>query len=290
MQTKPRHTALLRSFVSGAKLVFAPPPNGFKTNQPTACANPAQPAERKDGSDNSLKTLMNIQDQLIESHLLFAMLRARRRHQGAMESAKGNNHFASPAGSCGIREDSGGMADPEGDYKRALRQLHDFVSMKIVPADLSEIDSAAQPPLMDLNVSDSNHDQTEAKMAIEELLIEQIGFEMLSAFFGSRQTPGRRVGPDNRRRDHRIDAKHSPALLSDGERFRVPVVILNVSRTGLGVSTELELPIDNTVLIELDNDYKIFGTVRYCLPEDSGAGYSAGIRISNIRTGAGPEV
>lgn len=217
------------------------------------------------------------------------MLRARKQHQRAREIATSHKDSASPTDSPGIREDSGETADLERAYKRALRQLHDFVLLKAIPEDLSNSDSGASPPLEDSNRSDSNHDLTETKMAIEELLIEQVGFEMLSTFFGSRETPVRGVGP-NRQRDHRIDAQRSPALLSDGERFQVPVAILNVSRTGLGVSTEIELPIDNTVLIELNDDYKILGTVMYCRAEESGARYSAGIRISNIKTGEGTEV
>jgi hypothetical protein len=219
------------------------------------------------------------QHRAIESYLLSAMLWTRKQYQNAVESGAGFSDYAHAADNNANGNGAGKTAELEAAYKRALREFNDFVLNKTVPEDLSGIDSGTSPVLAELNKADSNGRQPGAEATAGELA----GFDMLASFPGSWQTLDRRLGRRDRRRDRRIDTQLSPALLSVGQRYRVPVLIRDVSRAGLGISTELELPVDTTVLIELNDDYKIFGKVVHCRAEESGARYSAGIRIFKIR-------
>lgn len=228
--------------------------------------------------------------EVIESHLLLAMLQARKRYQKVVEGGAGIGDFAYAAESDAICSGPENKDALEGAYKSALRQFHDFVLKRTAPEDLPIIGLRSSPESELLSESNSNHDRLRTKATTDELLIEEIGFDMLSQFLGSQPALDRRVELRNRRSEQRIDAQRSPALLSDGERSRVPIVILDVSRGGLGISTEIQLQTDDTVLIELNDHYKIVGKVKYCRTSNSGVRYSAGIQISKIRTDQGREI
>jgi hypothetical protein len=160
--------------------------------------------------------------EAIESHLLLAMLQARKRYQKAVENGTGLGDFAYAADSDTICSDPEKKVALEGAYKNALCQFHDFVLKKTAPEDLPITDIRSSPESELLSESNSNRDRLRAKAATDELLIAEIGFDMLSPFLGSRPALDRRVRSRNRRSEQRIDAQRSPALLSDGERFRVP--------------------------------------------------------------------
>jgi hypothetical protein len=166
------------------------------------------------------------QDQAIESYLLSAMLRTRKQYYNAVDSGAGLSDYGQAADNNAICDGAVKTAALEAAYKRALREFNDFVLKKTVPENLSDVDSGTSPVLAELNKADSNGHQPRTEATAGELA----GFDMPASFLGSRQALDRRLGPRDRRRDRRVDTQLSPALLSVGQRYRVPVLIRDVSR------------------------------------------------------------
>jgi hypothetical protein len=83
-----------------------------------------------------------------------------------------------------------------------------------------------------------------------------------------------------RRTEARLRIEPLPGRLSDLYRERIPVQILNVSRSGIGVKVEECFAIDFPVLIECD-DLLIVGNVRHCIKAAKG-GYVLGMKIHKI--------
>jgi hypothetical protein len=88
-----------------------------------------------------------------------------------------------------------------------------------------------------------------------------------------------------RRETPRLRADSIPALLTDINRERIPVVILNMSRSGIGVKVEERFPLDFPVLLECDG-LLIVGNVRHCV-EATPSGYILGLKIYKVVDAAG---
>jgi hypothetical protein len=89
----------------------------------------------------------------------------------------------------------------------------------------------------------------------------------------------RRSGAD-RRREGRTRTEPTPALLTDIYRDRIPVTVLNVSRSGLGVKVDERFDIDFPVLIECEG-LLIIGIVRHCM-KATGGGYILGMKLDRM--------
>jgi len=71
-----------------------------------------------------------------------------------------------------------------------------------------------------------------------------------------------------------------PARLTDIYRERVPMLVLNVSRSGLGLKVEDHLMLNFPVLVECER-LLIIGSVRHCMRAAKG-GYVVGLKIHKI--------
>jgi hypothetical protein len=83
-----------------------------------------------------------------------------------------------------------------------------------------------------------------------------------------------------RRSEVRIRTAAIRARLSDLYRERVPVVVLNISPSGLGLKVDERFTIDFPVLVECEG-LIIMANVRHCIPSVRG-GYVLGLRIQKI--------
>jgi hypothetical protein len=83
----------------------------------------------------------------------------------------------------------------------------------------------------------------------------------------------RRVEPRNR-------TEPLPAQLTDLYRERVPVLVLNVSRSGLGIKTDERFSLDLPILIECEG-LVIVGNVQHCM-KAVGGGFILGMKIHQI--------
>ena len=98
-------------------------------------------------------------------------------------------------------------------------------------------------------------------------------FRKLTLSLASTHHPERRWDPRNR-------TEPLPALLTDLYRERVPVSVLNVSHSGLGIKVSERFATDLPVLIECEG-LAIVGNVRHCLRAADG-GYVVGMKIYQI--------
>ena len=71
-----------------------------------------------------------------------------------------------------------------------------------------------------------------------------------------------------------------PGRLTDIYRERVPMLVLNVSRSGLGLKVEEHLMLNFPVLVECER-LLIIGSVRHCMRAAKG-GYVVGLKIHKI--------
>jgi hypothetical protein len=83
-----------------------------------------------------------------------------------------------------------------------------------------------------------------------------------------------------RRAEPRARAGMIPARLTDLYRERVPVWILNASRSGLGLKVEEPFTVNLPVLIECEG-LIVVGNVRHCLRIHNG-GYLLGMKIQKV--------
>ena len=80
-----------------------------------------------------------------------------------------------------------------------------------------------------------------------------------------------------RRSETRTRTETLPARLTDIYRERVPMLVLNVSRSGLGLKVEEHLMLNFPVLVECER-LLIIGSVRHCMRAAKG-GYVVGLKI-----------
>jgi len=83
-----------------------------------------------------------------------------------------------------------------------------------------------------------------------------------------------------RRSEARTRTETLPARLTDIYRERVPMLVLNVSRSGLGLKVEEHLMLNFPVLVECER-LLIIGSVRHCMRAAQG-GYVVGLKIHKI--------
>ncbi len=228
------------------------------------------------------------QYQLIESYLLFRMLKARKEHRNAVRTLDPAGF--EPIEYCGAAGAARMTLASEAAYRAALHRFYDFVLTKTVPEDLEGVDLSRRRVLDDLKALESGLEESGTPADATDSGVEAIAAQMIGSFLGAQPVPDRRVASIDRREEVRIDAQESPALLSDEEQYRIPIHLLNISKTGLGISSQTPLPAGRIVLIELDDEFKVFGKVRYCRTEEKMKRYSIGIKIFKVRTGRGSEI
>lgn len=85
---------------------------------------------------------------------------------------------------------------------------------------------------------------------------------------------------NDRRSESRTRTEAIPARLTDLYRERVPVSILNVSRSGLGLKVEEHFTVNLPVLIECEG-LLIICNVRHCVKASAG-GYLLGLKIEKV--------
>jgi hypothetical protein len=83
-----------------------------------------------------------------------------------------------------------------------------------------------------------------------------------------------------RRSESRVRTEGIQARLTDIYRERVPVVVLNLSRSGLGLKVNEHLRLNFPVLIECQG-LLIIGNVRHCM-KAAKSGYIAGLKIHQV--------
>ena len=85
---------------------------------------------------------------------------------------------------------------------------------------------------------------------------------------------------DDRRTEPRVRIDAIPAQLTDLYRERIPVSIVNASRSGLGLKVDEQFTINLPVLIECE-ELLIVGNVRHCLKATAG-GFLLGLKINRV--------
>ena len=84
-----------------------------------------------------------------------------------------------------------------------------------------------------------------------------------------------------RRTEVRTRIEAIPARLTDLYHDRLPVVVLNVSRSGLGLIALDKFAVDLPVLVECEG-LLVVGSVRHCVKAADNTGYILGVKIQRI--------
>jgi hypothetical protein len=118
-----------------------------------------------------------------------------------------------------------------------------------------------------------------------QLLISlMVQFSRPPTFSPAPKSTDERRRNQERRREPRVRTEAIPAYLTDLYRQRVPVVVLDVSRSGVGLKVDERFAVDLPVLLECQG-LLIVGDIRHCVPAETG-GYVLGMKIHRIEEAA----
>jgi hypothetical protein len=98
-------------------------------------------------------------------------------------------------------------------------------------------------------------------------------FRQLTLSLALTHVPERKAEPRN-------GIEPIPARLTDLYRERVPILVLHVSHSGLGIKADERFTVNLPVLIECE-DLVIVGDVRHCMSA-AGGGFVVGVKIFQV--------